>query len=941
MNHVNDRWRCVLASVGQSTHFSPEQEVTTSIRSFIVIEESPAAWGRDGHREPQYTPHGPTVIAVSGNGGQARDDSIPGADRRLRAHDSGQVYQAAGDQYFYDRSAPAPATVTNTLPRDTPAFTGRERELRTLITRVEQAAASGEVIPVHAIDGMPGIGKTALAVHAGYHLAGGFPDGQFFVDLRAHTTGQGAVEPADALFGLLCVDGMPPDMIPVGLDERAARWRARMAGKRALLIMDNAADYAQVESLLPGAAGCLVLITSRRRLTGLGVRHAAVTIALGTLPSADASALFVQLAGRNPESEPSAVAELVRLCGYLPLAIALLAAKLCPEPLWRVQDMVEDLAATKDRLAYLHSEDVAVAAAFELSYRALPPDRQHFFRRLGLHPGIEIDAYAAAALSDIPPAESQRHLEALYSDRLIDQPVRGRYRMHELIGDYTRRLAGEDSAAGGAQAVARLLDYYRYAADIANRQLSQRTPAGSLALPDSPAAVPALSQPNEALAWMRRELANLLACAAYAHIHGDDARLAGIAAALAAILRRTGPWRQAIALHRAAVAAAERLGDRPVEADALLSLGIVQRRAGEYAEAARSLNDALALFGRLDDRLRIADLLNELATVHQHTDDYAAAEFALNEALAIYHELGDLLGQAVTLDNLAAVRWVTDDFPAAIDALQEALAVHRVRGDRCGQAKALFYLGVVSRMTGDYAGATQVLSEALAIYQEVGDRLGTANVRFGLGVVCRIVGDTAGAKQALQEALVAYRDLGDRLGQANACRHLGLVRQMEGDLSGAMSAFEEALALYRDLGDRLSQAGALYNHGFVVWQSTRDYPRAAAALRDALAIYEELGSRQGQAEVHNVTGAVLLDHGRASQAMAEYQRALRLAREAQSPIEEARAYEGTGQCALRRGKTDDAVGRLRRALEIYRRIRVPDAARVAAQIEDLVPPLAS
>lgn len=266
----------------------------------------------------------------------------PGADRQLHAQDSDRVYQAAGNQYIFDRALPTPATATNTLPRDIAAFTGRTEELENVTATVTHLVATGETIPVFAIDGMPGVGKTTFAVRAAHRLSSRFPDGQMFVDMHAHAVGKVPVDPAEALFALLSVDGVRANDIPDDLDGRSALWRARMAGRRSILVLDNVVGHRQVEPLLPGAAGCLVLVTSRRRLTGLSARHAAATVALDPLPRGPAADLFTRLTGRTPgDGQGRAVTELVRLCGRLPLAISLLAAQLRPEPQWRVQTLVD------------------------------------------------------------------------------------------------------------------------------------------------------------------------------------------------------------------------------------------------------------------------------------------------------------------------------------------------------------------------------------------------------------------------------------------------------------------------------------------------------------------------------------------------------------------------------------------------------------------------
>ncbi|WP_245657981.1 NB-ARC domain-containing protein, partial [Herbidospora mongoliensis] len=325
------------------------------------------------------------------------------AQVHIEARADGQAQQFIAGRDLYTGPLPAPVTVTRTLPRDVVAFTGRDTELRQLIAAA--AKASG-VVAIHTVDGMPGVGKTALVTRAAHLLTDAFPDGQLFVELNTHTVGARPADPADVLADLLACTGMSPHEIPDSVRARAERWRDRLAGKKVLLVLDDAADHAQIEPLLPGAAGCLVLITSRRRLIAL---DGAEPLALDTLPPDQAAELFTRLAHRGAPSgtDADAVTELARLCGYLPLAIALLASRLAHHPTWDLARFTTDFAAAQDRLTELAAGNQAVAAAFEMSYRHLHPLRQRLFRYLGLHPGTDIDAYAAAALAGIPLAQAR------------------------------------------------------------------------------------------------------------------------------------------------------------------------------------------------------------------------------------------------------------------------------------------------------------------------------------------------------------------------------------------------------------------------------------------------------------------------------------------------------------------------------------------------------
>ena len=502
------------------------------------------------------------------------------------------------------------AAATRTLPRDLASFTGRQQELAEL---VEAAAGAGGVVGIHAIGGMAGVGKTAFAVHAAHRLAPRFPAGQIFLPLHGHTPGQQPVDPADALASLLLTAGVPAGQIPPGLEARMALWRDRLAEQQLLLILDDAADSEQVRPLLPGAGGSLVLVTSRRHLSAL---EDATAISLDTLPPRGGRRAAGPAGGpgRGCSPDDPAVAEITRLCGYLPLAIGMVARQLHHHPAWTAAGRAAELAAAVDRLELMATENLSVAAAFNLSYADLTSDQQRLFRRLGLHPGADIDGYAAAALDGTDLAAARRGLEALYDQYLLAEPAQGRYRLHDLIREHARALAGRlDPDDDRDQATARLLDYYQHTAARADALIARQSrPAPAPADGAIPAAVPALAGREQALAWARAERASLLACLDHATGTGQHARVIALTAGLAGLLRRDGPWAEAITRHTAAIQAAQYLGDRLGQANALSDLGVVRRLTGDYPAAAQALEQALGIYRDLGDRLGQANALSDL-----------------------------------------------------------------------------------------------------------------------------------------------------------------------------------------------------------------------------------------------------------------------------------------------------------------------------------------
>jgi tetratricopeptide (TPR) repeat protein len=793
------------------------------------------------------------------------------------------------------QAAGAPALVSSlgvrySLPPEVEMFTDREGELDRIIAAAEQAGA-GEVVMIRAIGGIPGVGKTALAVHAAHLLRERCPDRQLYVNLHAHSAGQEPLTPEAALAGLLTAIGIDPQYLPGDLEGRAALWRDRMAGQRAVLVLDNAASSAQVAPLLPGGTSCLVLVTTRRHLGDLPGIGAGIV--LEVLPPDQAQEMFVRLAPRATADPSEAVAELVATAGFLPLAISLLARVYARHPSWLLADLI---AETRGSLLTLAAETDSIGAAFDVSYRYLTAAQQQFFRRIGQHLGSTIDSYAAAALADISLREASEQLDKLHQEGLLTEVSYRRYGMHDLIGRYARQLAGQDLTAERDQALERLLDYYQQAAATAQARLARhsRTELPSAARNPRHLAVPDLNDSMQALSWARTERANVLACLDYVTRVGDHARIIALTVAVAAVLRQDGPWPDAIARHNTAVHAARYLHDRPGEATALTNLGLVQRRSGDYPAAASSLESALGIF----------------------------------------REIGDRPGEADALTNLGIVRRRIGDYPGAANAHEEALGIYKVLDDRQSQAKVLTSLGIVRQRTGDYPAATKALKSALSIFREIGDRPGEGDALTNLGIVRRRTGDYPGAIDAQEEALDIYTALGDRQSQAKVLTTLAIVRQRTGDYPGATDALETALGISRDLRYQQGLANALCNLG-IVRRESGDYPGAANALKVALGIYLELGDQGGRAETLNEIGTLHRLEGNLPKAEEYHRQALDIARDIGSSLDEAYALVGLGRTALADDRIIKAATDLRQANKILQRINAAESFEVAAELDAL------
>jgi DNA-binding SARP family transcriptional activator len=848
---------------------------------------------------------------------------------------------AAGPGLAAAPPEPSLAEVRYSLPPDTAAFTGRDAEVAAITAAVTTGTGTGGVVAIRAIDGMPGVGKTALAVRAAYLLRDRFPDRQLFIDLRGHTPGQDPLAPEDALAGLLAATGMDPRYLPADRAGRAALWRDRMSGQRAVLVLDNAASSAQAAPLLPGGDQCLVLVTSRRHLADLP--GAVTPLLVQTLLPAQAREMFVRLAPRaaEPAAGPAgALAELAELAGYLPLAISLLARVFNRHASWSLADLA---AETRARLLTLAAETDSIAAAFEVSYQHLDPGQQQFFRRLGLHPGTTTDAYAAAALAGVSPAEAARLLDGLHGEGLLTETGYRRYGMHDLIRRYAADRAAADPPADRDRAVGALLDYYEQAGAAAQAHLARHAPVppappGSGPSSSAPraaaAAAPALADSVAALAWARAERASLLACLDYATRAGDRARLVGLTAGLAALLHHDGPWAEAIARHAAAADAARQLGDRTAQASALSERGQLRRLTGDLAGAAADADEAMVIYCAAGSRLGRAAALNDRGATRLTAGDLPAATADLEASLASFRDLADRRGEASAQHDLGPARLAAGDYPAGIEALSQAQAIFRDLGDQLGQASALFYLGDARRVTGDFPAATATLAQALAMFRDLGIRRGQASALGNLGAVRRLTGEYPGATRDLEESLDIFRDLGNQVGEAYTLIHLGAVRRLTGSYPGAAWALREAVSISRAIGSQYCEGSALLGLA-AVRRLAGDLPEAGRVLEEARAILADFGDPGTEAEALNEAGLLHRARGELGPAADSHRQALELAREIGSPFDEAAARAGLARCDLAAGELAAAVAGLRQARELFGRLGAAEADDIGAELDAL------
>jgi len=824
--------------------------------------------------------------------------------------------------------APDTVKVFKALPRDIASFTNRGAELKALHEEVNQALRSSEVIPILAIDGMPGTGKTAFAIHAGHALAGQFDGGQVFLNLNGHTAGLRPVDPCDALAALLLADGVNAQRLPTGTDgyavtqARAALWRDRLAGRRMLMILDNAESYSQVEPLLPGDGSSLVVITSRRRLA----IPDGDSVPLGELPEEDAAALFLKLSRRREPPSDATVREIVALCGRLPLAISLLATQWRNHPVWTAEQLLKRLRAAQSRLGEMRAGSRAVKSAFDVSFQALTADLQHLFRYVGVFPGVDIDHFAVAALTGAAAEDVRRRLAGLYEDHLLGEVSPDRYRLHDLLRDYAQELAEAVEGEERTMAIDRLVAYYSAALENANHLIDRVAATAEPEERDD--TMPALRNRAEALDWLAAERANVLNTIQHAQAHGDPLGAVRLAAAMGPFLRHAGPWDQAAQLYRTAAELARGLGDREAEAGALANLGVVSRLMADYPTASEALNQAIDLCREVGDDAGRAVALNQVGIVAYLISDYRAAADAQLEALDICRRLEDKPGQANALADLGMCRRQMSQYREAAEVQGAALELYRELGDLYGQANSLRDLGIIHGIRGEYSTATQLHAEAYDLYVRLGDEVHQAYALNEIGSVHRLAMRDDEALAAYSRALEIYREVGDRFGEANSLRHLAAVKRLAGDREAARDLCRSAQTIYDELGNRSGQAYALIEQGLIVGP-----PSAVTDFGRAAELFSTLGDRSGECEAQNNSGWALMEVVGPAQAEPYFRAALEISAQISCPLEEARAQRGLARCMLLAGERDEGLELLRRAQSTFRRLGARESGEVSALIE--------
>ena len=783
------------------------------------------------------------------------------------------------------RPEPPGPPVPDTLPPGPPEFVGRAHELHWL---AEIHAAPH----VAVIEGMPGVGKTALAVRAARSLDGRYPDGQLYLNLHAHDPGHEPLSSADALHRLLEMIAVPPAGIPRGDTDRSVLWRVELNRRRIVVVLDDVASAEQIRPILPEAGQSLVLITTRRRLAGLTT---AAPLALDVLPAADAAALFTHGCGTDDPLDRDEVAEVTRLCGHLPLAIQLLAARFRQGYPSRLAELIEELSSPPVRHGQAGTAQAQLVSAFELSYRGLGQQQQRLFRRLGAQPCAAITTNAAAALAGFSAADAETAVSVLLNHHLLAQVADGHLRLHDLLRGYAAGLAArEDPSSEPRQAIGRLLDYYLHNADHGDRILYPHRRRRPVATGLTPPAAPVADTPERARQWLESEWRSMLQAARYAAEHEWQRRSADLIHVLAGFLETMAYWDEAIAAHTLALETARELADPLLIAQSLLDLSLVRQRTGLHQATRPLVETALRIYQAVGDQRGAAEALDRLGMAHYHESDYRVAIAYFREANDLYRRVADAHGTAVTLGHTSLASWLLGRHVSAVAHLNEALGLYQQLGDRRGEAKALNNLGDMQLRQGYHRDALHNYQRSRSIFEEIGGRWNLAVLYSNIGGIYQYKGDYQKALAEYRRSLAICREVGDLRHQAASLNDIGSALRCLDDCEQALGHHQQAAAMAEQIGD----SGAL------------------------------VAAQRGMADAHRASR-------RYAQAQRHYLAAINLAQKIDDPHEEAKSLEGMAETVLQAKGAGPARIILRQALDLFEQIGDPEAEAVRIRIEIL------
>ncbi|MGN9909981.1 BTAD domain-containing putative transcriptional regulator [Phytohabitans sp. LJ34] len=735
------------------------------------------------------------------------------------------------DETTVDVPPEAPAPRPAQLPAPAGHFTGRTDEMNAL-------DGDGHIA---VVSGAAGMGKTALAVEWAHRARDRFPDGQLFLDLRGHDR-EVALPPAAALAHLLRGLGVAADRMPAGEAERSALYRSLLDGRRILVVLDNAGEVADVLPLVPAGAGSRLLVTSRSRLAGLGAHHAVRAVTLDVLRADEAEELLGRALGADRVArEPAAASRLVALCGGMPLALRIAAARLAARPRQRIEDLAGELAAT-DRLSALAlpGDERSVRAAFTSAYQALSAPAARLFRALSLLPGGTVSGHLAAAVTGQRPAEVGAALDELVTAHLLTETGRDRYRYHDLIQLFAReQAAGEDTPQAREEVAARAVDWYLAVAAAANKLVDPGRDRVTATVTWPPAELPFPPERSGALAFLDQERDNLVPVVRHAAEHGPAAAAWQLTYLLTGFYDSRGHWQDRVGMCQWAVTAASAAGADPaVEGLMRSALGVACIMTRQFDEARTHLDHALALMRRGGDRRGEGHAYNNIAVALSQQRRFDEAVEAYQRALETHAAGGQQLGKAVVLVNMGEACVHMGQTARAVEYLTEALTASVALGVQRLEAAARNGLGLARLAEGKPGAALDHLRQALALREQAGDNRYAAHTWNDLAAAHLDAGDPAAAAESARAALALSRQIDDQHVAAVALYRLALARAAAGRRDAARRGLEAALRLRQRVPDVYEEARVFAALGDLAYAGG-DRSAAKGAWDTALDLYQK------------------------------------------------------------------------------------------------------
>lgn len=783
------------------------------------------------------------------------------------------------------RRPPAPGRPAG-IPAPAGAFVGRGREIRTLTSARPGSPA------VSVITGMPGVGKTRLAVEAALRLAQEYPDGQLYLEFHAHHDGTAPLGPDEALRRLLEMAGVGLPRAPQNRKELAALWQGEVQSSRMVIVLDDVPDAAAIAPLLPAAGSCAVLITTRRHLTGIA---GASVLSLEVLPEHDAVTLFALTAGPQNADDLGAVAAIVRSFGCLPLAVTLAASRLREKggPS-TAAELIRDITESGVLPATLGATGGKLMSALAASYNALTGEQQRFFRLLGMSPCLTFTPQSAAAIADVPVARAQEMTRDLLDRHLAERAAGDRFGLHDLLRGFAAFCAERDSSRQERRdAGRRVLDYYLRTAGHADHDLyphRERLNAGPAPL----AKVAGPDPSQDSREWLEAEWPNILKAADYAARHEWKRHCAQLACLLSEFLDIRGCWEEALGLHTLALRASRDLGDQRLIARSLINLSRVCQQKG----------------------------------LHQAALDHA------RKALEASQAAGDQHGAAVAADRMGVICYYAGRFREALAHKQEATILYAAAGDPAGEAEAIFHCGVSSLNLGRLSESLEHFQEALVFFRGSGNLHWAAKTLNSIAEVSRLRGYHREALDDYREALSIYRGMGARPEHATVTQNIGKVHLYKGDPERALADFRSALATCREIRDLPGQARVMCDLGDA-YLALDDYGQSVVYYEQAASIAEQVGDLYVRAIALRGMGDARRISDRPDEALYCYQMALKIVQEIEEPYQHAVILDGMAKTMLRIGK--EAVGRiyLRQALDLYKATGAVEAVTTELRLDAL------